>query len=70
MSNPWLLFSGMTIGMVGMGLLMYGKKAEDLRAVFGGLALSIVPFVGHSMLALWGMTAACCAGLWLWNKAG
>jgi len=68
--SPGLMLSGMLIGTIGFGMFLYGKKAEDLRVLFTGVALSVVPFVAHTMLILWGASAACCAGLWAWNRYG
>lgn len=70
LDSPAVLFSALIIGTVGFGMLIYGKKAEDLRVLLAGAVLSIIPFFGHTLLALWGMTAACCAGLWAWQRSG
>ena len=57
--NPGVLFSGLIIGAVGMGFFIYGKKNADFRSLLAGVALSVIPFVGHSLLALWGATGLC-----------
>ena len=60
LDNPAVMFSGMLIGMVGLAAIMYGRKAEDVRFVLLGVVLSVVPFLAHTLLALWGVTVGCC----------
>ncbi len=57
--SPAVLFSGILTGAVGMGFFIYGKKNADFRSLLAGVALSVIPFVGHSLLTLWGATGLC-----------
>lgn len=66
--NPWVLGSGLLIGMVGLGLLVYGKKSEDFKCLAAGLVLSVFPYFVHSLLVMWVMAAGCGAGLYLWRR--
>ena len=68
LDNPGVLFSGIIISSIGMGFLIYGKKNADLRALLIGLILSVIPFVGHSLLILWGVAVGCFALLFLSMK--
>ena len=68
LDNPAVLFSGMLIGTVGLGLFIYGKKAIDTRFLVSGIALCVLPFFAHSMLALWGLTGVCAAALFVSNR--
>lgn len=67
--NFWLLGSGLVIGTVGLGLLIYGKQREDFRCFAGGLVLSVFPYFVHSLLVMWLLAAGCGAGLYLWRRA-
>ncbi|MEZ6317545.1 MAG: hypothetical protein R3B49_02145 [Phycisphaerales bacterium] len=60
--SPWVLFSGLFIGLVGMAMIVYGKKAEDPASIFGGIALSAIPLLAHSVLVLWLLAVAGFAG--------
>lgn len=61
-SNPWLLFSGMAISMIGLALFIHGKKAENFRNLGIGLGMMIYPIFIHSVLVLWVIAGACMAG--------
>jgi|GEM_PF-1221995 len=61
LDNPAVMFSGMLIGMIGLAAIIYGRKAEDIRFVLLGVVLSVVPFLAHTLLALWGVTVGCCS---------
>ncbi len=66
--NPRVLASGLVIGMVGLGLLIYGKQREDFKCLAGGLVLSVFPYFVHSVLVMWLVAAGCGAGLYLWRR--
>ena len=68
--NPAVLFSGIVIGAIGLGLFIYGKKAPDFGFLMSGVALSVIPFFAHSMLALWGLSGLCASALYLMRKMG
>lgn len=66
--NPSILFSGLLIGAIGMGLFIYGKNAPDFKFLLSGVALSVIPFFAHTMLALWGLSGICATALYLSRK--
>lgn len=68
--HPSVLFSGLLIGDIGMGLFLHGKRNADLRTLFAGIALSVVPLVGHTLLVLWGTTGLCASALYISNRRG
>lgn len=68
LGNPWSIFSGLVLGLIGMALLIYGKKQMDLRCIVGGLALCVLPYFVVSLLVLWGLSVAVLGGLWAWAK--
>lgn len=70
LDHPAVLFSGLVIGAVGLGLFIYGKKAPDLPTLAAGCVLSALPMVAHSLLALWGVTALCAGGLYAAKRFG
>jgi hypothetical protein len=49
----------MIIGTVGMGVFIYGKKAESMRALVGGIVLCVIPMVVSVVWMEWAAVAAC-----------
>lgn len=70
LDNPAVLFSGLLIGAVGMGFFIHGKKNADLRSLLAGIALSVIPLVGHSLLVLWGTTGLCATAYYAAARKG
>jgi hypothetical protein len=70
LDHPAVLFSGILIGAIGMGFFISGKRNADLRTLCAGVVLSIIPLVGHSLLALWGTTGLCASLLYVSNRRG
>lgn len=64
LSNPYLLVSGLLIGLVGMGLFMYGKKAQEPKCLGMGIAMCVFPYFVHSILLMWAIAALCMAGVY------
>lgn len=64
LGDPTVLISGLFLGLVGMGLLMYGKKVGKVRCIAAGLALCIYPYFVSSLLLMWGLAALCVGGLY------
>lgn len=62
LSNPWVLFSGLAVGMIGTAMFIYGKKQEVPRFLLAGGALCILPVLISSLLVLWLTTAGVVAG--------
>ena len=70
LDHPGIMMSGMLIGTLGLGLFLYGRKTPDLRCLAVGVILSVLPLIAHSYLSLWGVTAACIAGLVAAHRLG
>jgi hypothetical protein len=68
LSNPASLISGLLVGLVGMALLMYGKKQQRALPALAGLTLCVVPYFIASLLVLWVVTGACLGGLFVASK--
>ena len=68
LSNPASLISGLLIGLVGMALLIYGKKQQRAMPALAGLALCVIPYCIASVAVLWLVTGACLGGLFVANK--
>ncbi len=68
LDSPAMLFSGLVIGTIGLGLFLYGKKAERPAPLAIGLGVSALPFMIHSVALLWAAAGASVAALWAWNK--
>jgi len=60
--NPWAIFSGIIIGLIGTALFVYGKKQSNFRFLLAGGALFVVPAVVSSILLMWLISGACVAG--------
>jgi hypothetical protein len=70
LDNPWAVISGLVIGLIGMGLMMYGKKAESPAPIFAGLVLCVAPYFIASLLFSWLLTAGCLGGLYAISRHG
>ena len=68
--NPAVLFSGLILGCIGMGMFIYGKKQGRLDCLAVGVVLSIVPMVAHSLLVIWGVAAASFGGMYAQSRIG
>ncbi len=62
--SPGMMLSGLFIGSVGMGMLVYGKKRGDGKCLLAGIAMSVAPFFGHSLAVMWLIAAGCAAALY------
>lgn len=63
-SNPWALFSGVVIGLIGTLLFMHGKKQTNFKFLVTGGVLCVFPYFVSSLVLLWVITAACLGGLY------
>ncbi len=70
LSNPGLMLSALLISVVGLGVFVHGKRAEDLRSLGVGLALMVFPLFVHSILLMWLIAGACGAGWCLLPRTG
>ncbi len=61
-SDPSLLLSGLLISTIGMGMFMYGKKAQSLKSLVIGVAMCAFPYFVSSLLLMWVLAGACMAG--------
>lgn len=68
LDSPAALFSGLVIGTVGLGLFLYGKKAERPAPLAVGLGMCALPMLVHSLAAMWAITGASVAILWVAGK--
>ncbi len=66
--GPGLLFSGLMISMVGLGVFMYGKRAAKPGSLLAGLALMVYPIFVTSVLWMWVIAAGCVGGAYLLNQ--
>jgi len=70
LENPALLLSGMFIGLLGLALLIYGKKTMHLPTLAAGAAMSVLPLFSSSLLTLWCVAAGCAAGVYASRRSG
>jgi len=50
------LFSQLMISCLGMAFFMYGKKAQRIVPLLGGIALGAFPYFVSNFWGLWGVT--------------
>jgi hypothetical protein len=67
--NPWALVSGALIGLIGTVIFIYGKKQQNLKCLAGGAVLCVFPMFVTSLLAMWGIAAACLAAMYVAGRA-
>ena len=70
LSNPWSLMSGLLIGLIGVALLIYGKKEQSPAPIVAGLVLCIAPYFIASMAVSWLLTGGCLGGLFALSRRG
>ena len=70
LSNPWSLMTGLLVGLIGLALLMYGKKEQRVAPIAAGLVLCIAPYFIASLLATWLLAAGCLGGLFAFSRQG
>ena len=70
LDNPAVLFSGLVLGAIGMGMFIYGKKQQRLDCLAVGAVLGVLPMVAHSMLVIWGVAAVCLGGMYAKSRVG
>lgn len=68
LGDPWLLFSGLIIGVAGLWMLRMGKREANLRCLAVGLGLCVYPYFVSSLAVLWLVAAAMVGGLYLWSR--
>lgn len=62
------LLTGLVLGLVGMAMLMYGKKHQRAAPAIAGIALCVVPYLAPSVLAAWLIGSGCLAGLYIVSR--
>ena len=70
LGDPMVLISGLFIGLIGMGLFIYGKKECNVRCLATGAVMCVFPYFVSSLLLLWLIAAACIGALFLLSRAG
>jgi phosphate/sulfate permease len=68
LSNPASLISSIVIGIIGMGLFIYGKKQTSIPSLLTGIVLCVFPYFVSSVLLMWAITAACLGGLYYFAR--
>lgn len=68
LGDPWVLFSGMLIGAVGLFLFVRGKREADFTCLGAGAAMCVYPYFVGSLAVMWGLFALCVGGLYWASK--
>ena len=68
--DPWIIFWGIFISLIGFGFLRYGKKRPDGDAIVTGLVLMIYPYFITSIAWSISIGIAVCALYFLLHKYG
>lgn len=58
------LFASFLVGLIGLGLFVYGKKQTRLPQLVVGMALMVFPYFVESVLLVYAVAAALLLGLW------
>jgi hypothetical protein len=59
-----VLFSGLLIGTVGLGMFIYGKRRPEPKCLLIGIAMCVFPYFVSSIWLMWVIAAACIAAAW------
>jgi hypothetical protein len=68
LDHPGVMLSSLLIGLVGMALLMYGKKAGSVKAIAIGLVMCVFPYFVHSLVVMWLGAGVCVGGMFVMPK--
>ena len=60
-----LLFSGLLIGTVGVGMFIYGKKRPEPKCLLIGIAMCVYPYFISSVALMWIIAVACMAAVYM-----
>lgn len=60
--SPLQIAVGLFVGLLGMAMFIYGKKAERPAILVAGLAMCVLPMLVSGVLAQLGLAAACVVG--------
>lgn len=60
--SPLQIAVAFFVGLLGMALFIYGKKAERPAILVAGLAMCVLPMVASGVLAQLGLAAVCVVG--------
>jgi predicted cobalt transporter CbtA len=68
--SPGALIASLIVSAIGLGLFLYGKRAQRMPHLLCGIVLMVAPcFTGGPLLTS-SVGAAALAGLWLAVRAG
>lgn len=70
LGNPWALFCGIVIGLIGMVVFVHGKKQTNIRCMATGVALCGLPYFVGSIALLCLLCAAGLAFLYVAGREG
>lgn len=70
LSNPASILSSLLIGLIGVGLFLYGKKQQAPAPLFTGIALCVFPYFVASVWLMWVIAAGCLGLLYLLARGG
>lgn len=69
-SQPSILLSSLFISLVGFAMIIYGRKADRPIFLLSGLAMSVFPFIVHSLIAMWAVAGLCGGGAYAASRVG
>lgn len=64
------IMSGLVLGLLGMVMLMKGKRDSDPLVLIGGIIISALPVLVHTIWLDWTIVGAILAGIVLFRKMG
>ncbi len=63
--SPAWLFGSLVFSVIGYGAFRYGRKRDERRALWIGVALMLYPYVVSNTALLYVVGIALCIGLWV-----
>jgi hypothetical protein len=67
--GPGYLFGALLFGIIGWAAYRYGKKHENNKALWLGVALMVYPYVVSQTWLLYAVGAGLCVGLYLCSRS-
>ncbi len=67
-TNPYAILSSLVIGFLGLGLFLYGRKAENPRFLGVGILMSVASMALGSVGLMWAAAGLCLLLLFVSSK--
>jgi len=62
------IYTGLFVGLIGLAMLIYGRKAQRPVWTLAGLGLCAAPYLAGSIAATWLITASVVGAAWIASR--